>query len=228
MCPGQSIQRYVNRPIIKFLAFVLSVTAILPEWQRPFATHDGKQVVMHEAGLTIQSYGWTYYVDTRELNSLKDSAAEGLNIHDSDSKAALNKVSVKYFLLEPEGKILKQFRTNINLVVDAGVKPGRALRDYGESLARGVEQLLTNSVEKDRGLIEVNGIPIYFLDYEFDTPGQNGEVVRCRALAYMTIANGKGYVWTAVARAEHFNLKKPAIQMILGSIRLQPGSPANP
>lgn len=183
--------------------------------------YDGKKVRVPAARLEITTYGWTYFVDKAAIEAVTESALKNMDMSEAEAANTRNTSFVAFFLFEPEDRIMNAFRTNINLVIESGLKKDLASGEYAEMQAKNIGHLL-----KDATVIEVAKVTnpdaeIYKIEFVFNSPRQDAKSkpLRCHAISYSAIVGGKGYVFTAVATEKDFRVKKPAMLRTLGSLK---------
>lgn len=222
--------------------FSLLVIILFPVFSVPAEKHDafakisGKKLIIPEANLELTLYGWEYYVDPKALDIATEEAYSTMDMTNAEATYSAANTALKFYLLEPADKIMHGFRTNINLVLDRTVKKGTLLSDYGESQLRGYGLYLPGTRIKDSRQEIVNGIPFFIVEYEYDSPNLRhiGKKVTCYMIAYMALINNRGYIFTASSLKEDRKIKRPLIEMVLGSLRYgknsgaQQDSPAAP
>jgi len=186
-----------------------------------FSEYDGKKVRIIAPCLEMNTYGWQYYIDNEWLQAIKEEVFSDMNLTEAEFAYTMNTVDFAFFLFEPADRMIHAFRTNMNLIIDAGLKKDLSLADYARIEAKDIELLLKNVRMIEINPLSLQGTEFYSIEYEFDSPSpqSKGAYLRCHAIAYLIIAEGKAYLFTAVATARDFKLKKPAILATLGSLR---------
>jgi len=203
------------------LLFCSLVERTFSEAPAPYATFDGKKLQIPKAKIEITAYGWEYYVDPKGMAMATEEVLSAMDPSNAEAVYMLRSSGIKFFLLEPPDKILHGFRTNINLVVQHNLKKGTRISDYAEAQKRNLNIFIKNARLRDFRAETVNDHTFYVMEYEYDSPNLPalGKLVPCHLMAFITIFDGQGYVFTAASLQKDFRIKKPLIQMVLGSIR---------